>query len=171
MKGMKDRKRHEEWVSLRFVIPFMVFMFSCRKSSARVVEDAGLVEDVDDFAGEALELVVEVVGEVIDALVGAFDAAADFGEVLGLLEAELVELGAQLAQEFFEFLLERGAALEVVDDLEEDEEDGGERGGIDEPTGEVAGIGRGQFLGQDEVGREKEEVGEIHFECWICGGF
>ena len=87
--------------------------------------------------GRRWEFVVEVVGEMVDTLgVRALDAAADLGEVLGLLEAELVELGAQLAQEFFELLLERRAALEVVDDLEEDEEDGGERGGIDQPVGE-----------------------------------
>ncbi len=61
-------------------------------------QDAGLVEEVDDFAGEALEFVVEVVGEEVDALVGALDAGADFGEVGGLLVAELVELGADLAQ-------------------------------------------------------------------------
>ena len=69
-------------------------------------EDAGFVEEIDDFAGEALEFVVQVVGEVVDALVGAFDAEADFVEVFGLFVADLVELGAQLAQEFFEFLLE-----------------------------------------------------------------
>ena len=99
------------------------------------LDDAGFVEEIDDFAGEALEFVVEVVGEKIDTLVGAFDAGADFGEVLGLLVAQLVEFGAELAQQLFEFLLQRGAALEVVDDFEEDEEDGGEGSGIDEPGG------------------------------------
>jgi hypothetical protein len=105
------------------------------------------VEEVDDFAGEALEFVVEVVGEEIDALVGALDAAANLGEVLGLFLADLVEFGAELAQEFFEFLLEGRTSLEVVDDLEEDEEDGGERGGIDEPRGEMRRVGRRNFLG------------------------
>lgn len=135
------------------------------------MEDSGLVEDVDDFAGEALELVVEVVGEMVDALVGALDAAADLGEVLGVLEAELVELGADLAQEFFEFLLEGGAALEVVDDLEEDEEDGGERGGVDEPAGKMRWIGGGDFLRKDEGRSEKEEVGEIHFARLVFFAF
>jgi hypothetical protein len=115
------------------------------------------VEDVDDFAGEALEFVVEVVGKEVDALVGAFDAAADFDEVLGLFAADLVEFGAELAEEFFEFLFERGAAFEVVDDFEKDEEDGGEGGGIDEPGGKSLGIGRRDFLGEEEGEREKEK--------------
>jgi hypothetical protein len=38
--------------------------------------------------------------------VGAIDADADFGEMLGLLVAELIELGPELAQQFLEFLLE-----------------------------------------------------------------
>jgi hypothetical protein len=126
-----------------------------------VGKDAGFVEEVDDFAGEPLEFVIEVVGEVVDALVGAFDAVADFGKVLGLLLADLVEFGAELAQEFLEFLFERGAAFEVVDDFEEDEENGGERSGINQPGGEAKGIGRGEFLGENKVegGSEKEEVG------------
>jgi hypothetical protein len=96
-------------------------------------EDAGFVEEVDDFAGEALEFVVEVVGEQIDALVRALDAVANFGEVLGLFVADLVEFRSELAEQFFEFLFQRGAALEMVDHLEEDQEHGRERGGIDEP--------------------------------------
>ena len=108
------------------------------------------MEEIDDFAGEALEFVVEIVGEEIDALMGALDAAADFGEVLGLLVAQLVELGAELAQQFFEFLLERGPALEVVDDLEEDEKNGGKRGGVDQPGGKMLGVGGGEFLGEKE---------------------
>jgi hypothetical protein len=66
--------------------------------SSRRVENAGFVQDVHDFARQALELVVEVVREVIDPLVRALDPDTDLGEVLGLLVAELVELGAQLAQ-------------------------------------------------------------------------
>ena len=69
------------------------------------------MEDVDDLAGEALQLVVEVMGKVIDALVGALDPAAHLGEMLGLLVAELVELGPELAQQFFEFLLKDGRRL------------------------------------------------------------
>jgi len=45
----------------------------------------------------------------------------------------------------------------VIDDLEEDEEDGGERRCIDEPSGEVRGIGRGNFLGED--GHEQQGKG------------
>jgi hypothetical protein len=122
-----------------------------------VRQHAGLVEEIDDFAGEALEFVVEVVGEVVDALVGAFDAEADFVEVLGLLVADLVELGAELAQEFLEFLFERRAPLEVVDDLEENEKDPGECGRVDEPGREAHGVGRGQFLREDR--REHEGKG------------
>jgi len=117
------------------------------------LDDAGFVEEIDDFAGEALEFVVEVVGEKIDTLVGAFDAGADFGEVLGLLVAQLVEFGAELAQQLFEFLLQRGAALEVVDDFEKNEEDRPHGGGVDEPRGETGGVGRRDFLGE----REKTE--------------
>ena len=80
---------------------------------------------------------------------GAFDPVADGGEMLGLLVAKLVELGAELVEEFFQFFFERGAAFEVVDDFEEDEEDGCEGGGIDEPGGEAIGIGRGNFLGEE----------------------
>jgi hypothetical protein len=114
------------------------------------------VEEVDDFAGEALEFVVEIVGEEIDALMSALDAAADFGEVLALLVAELIELGAELAQQLFEFLLEGGAALEVVDDFEEDQEDRGERGGVDQPGGKMLRIGRGKFLGEREGTQNQE---------------
>ena len=84
--------------------------------------------------------------EVVDALVRALDSAADLGEVLGVLDADLVELAANLAQEFFQLLLKRGAALEVVEDLEEDEQDGGECRGVDEPGGKPRGVGRGDFL-------------------------
>jgi len=80
------------------------------------------VEEIDDFGGKSLELVVEVVGEEVDPLVGSLDPGADFGEVRSLLMAELVELGPNLAQELFEFLFERRTSLEVVDDFEEDEE-------------------------------------------------
>ena len=69
----------------------MSFLFSCLIWVHRG-STPGLVQDVDDLAGQALEFVVEVVGEMVDALVRAFDPAADFGEVLGLLAAELVEL-------------------------------------------------------------------------------
>lgn len=91
------------------------------------------MEEIDDFAGESLEFVVQVVGEEVDALVGAFNPTPDLGEVFRLLVADLVEFGAELAEEFFEFLFQGRAALEVVDDAEEDEEDGGHGGGIDEP--------------------------------------
>ena len=113
--------------------------------------DARFVQEIDDLAGQALQLVVEVVGEEVDALVGALDPAADLGEMGGLLVAQLVELGADLAQQFLEFLLERGLALEVVDDLEEDEEDRAEGGRIEEPVGEMRGVGRREFLGEDDV--------------------
>jgi hypothetical protein len=111
--------------------------------------DSGLVQQVDDFAGEPLELVVEVVGEEIDALVGALDAAPHFVEMGGLLMPVLVELLAHLAEELLELLIERGLALEVVDDLEEDEEDGAEGGGIDEPVGEMRGVGGGEVLREE----------------------
>ncbi len=141
-------------------------------------DDSGFVEEVDDFAGEALEFVVEVVGEEIDALVGAFDAGADFGEMFGLFVTELVEFSPKLAEELFEFLFERGAALEVVDDLEEDEEDGGERGGVDQPGGEADGVGLGgDFLGKKREKKEGEGVAEMcgHIELanrgygWVMG--
>jgi hypothetical protein len=138
--------------------------------SSRRGEDAGFVEDVDDFAGETLEFVVEVVGEEVDALVGALDAAADLGEVFGLLVAQLVEFRAELAEEFLEFLFERGAAFEVVDDLEEDEEDGGERGGVDEPGGEAHGIGRGDFLGEERHEHEGEGVTVEKNHGWVSLG-
>ena len=109
----------------------------------RAGRDAGLVEEIDDLARQALELVVEVVGEEVDALVRALDAAADLGKVRRLLVADLVELRADLAQEFLELLLERRLALEVVDDLEEDQQDRADRRGIDEPRGEMRGVGRG----------------------------
>ncbi len=129
------------------------------------------MEDVDDFAGKALEFVVEVVGEVVDALVGAFDAETDFGEVFGLLDAELVEFGTELAEELFEFLLERGATLEVIDDFEEDEEDGGERGGVDQPGGEGFRVGGGDFLGEEEAeGKGGEEEVSEHGANYV-GGF
>jgi hypothetical protein len=128
------------------------------------------VEEVDDLAGEALEFVVEVVGEVVDPLVRAFHTEPDFAEVLGLLVADLVELGAQLAQEFFQFLLERRAALEVVDDFEEDEQNGGERGGVDEPGGEADGIGRRHFLGEDGHEQEGEGVAVEVGHGLVSGG-
>ena len=115
------------------------------------------MEEVDNFSGEALEFVVEVVGEEIDPLVRALDAAADLGKVLRLLVAQLVEFRPELAEKFFEFLFERGPALEVVDDFEEDQKNGGERGGIDEPGGKMSRIGRGDFLGED--GHEQEGEG------------
>jgi hypothetical protein len=118
----------------------LLHVFLSKLVSSR--QDAGLVEDVDDFAGEALEFVVEVEREVVDALVRAFDAVADFGEVLGLFVAELVEFRAQLAQEFLEFLLERGPPFEMVENLEEDEKDAAERRSVDEPGRESRGIGR-----------------------------
>ena len=117
------------------------------------------MQDVDDLAGQALEFVVEIVREVIDALVRALDAAADFSEVLGVLEPYLVELAANLAQEFFQLLLERGPALEVVEDLEKNEQDGGERRGVDQPGGEPRGVGRGDFLREEIIGGEEEEAG------------
>jgi hypothetical protein len=109
------------------------------------------MQQIHNLSRQPLEFVVEIVGEEVDALVGAFDAGADFGEVLRLFVAELVELGAKLAEEFFEFLLERGAALEVVDDFEEDEEDGGQGGGIDQPGGEMLRVRRREFLGEKKV--------------------
>ena len=131
------------------------------------LDDAGFVEEVDDLAGEALELVVEVVGEEIDPLVRALDAAANFGEVFGLLVAQLVEFDPRLAQKFFELLFERGTALEMVDDLEEDEEGGRERRGVDEPRGEMHRVGRGQFLREDRGEEEGKEVAEVGEHLWI----
>jgi hypothetical protein len=104
------------------------------------------VQQIDNLAGEALEFVVEIVGEVIDALVRAIDTSADFGEVLGLFMARLVHLGPELAQQFLEFLLERRPPLEVVDDFEKDEKDRAERGGIDKPGGEMRRVRRRNFL-------------------------
>jgi hypothetical protein len=112
-------------------------------------DDAGFVEEIDDFGGEALELVIEVMGKEIDALVGAFDAAAHEREIFRLLMAQLVEFRAELLEEFLQLLLERGAALEVIDDFEEDEEDGAEGRRIHQPGGEMRRIGRGDFLGED----------------------
>jgi hypothetical protein len=39
----------------------------------------------------------------------------------------------------------------MVDDLEKDEENRGERGGIDQPGGEMRRIGRWDFLGKQKV--------------------
>ncbi len=116
-----------------------VFHFGFLLPSAGVGarRDAGFVEEIDDFPGQAPEFVVEVVGQKIDALVCALDAPAHLGEMRRLLVAELVELRTDLAQQFFEFLLERGLALEVVDDLEKDEKDRTEGRRIDEPGGKV----------------------------------
>jgi hypothetical protein len=140
-------------------IPFIPFIpLIPSKFSGSVGQDAGFVEEVDDFSGEALEFVVEVVGEMVDALVGAFDAGADFAEMLRLLVADLVEFRAELPEQFLEFLFERGAALEVVDDFEEDEEDGGERGGVDEPGGKMGRVGRRNFVGEDGHEQESERV-------------
>ena len=94
-----------------------------------------------------LEFVIEIACEKIDALMRALHTTPDLGEMLRLLLAQLVEFGAELAQQLVEFLFERRTPLEVVDDLEEDEEDGGERGGIDEPRGEMRRVGRRNFLG------------------------
>jgi hypothetical protein len=112
------------------------------------------VEQIDNLAGQALEFVIEVMGEKIDALVRALDPAADFGEMFGLFAADLVELGAELAQQFFQFLFERGTPLEMVDDLEEHEENCGQRRGVDKPRGKMLGIGRRDFL------RQKKEKGK-----------
>ena len=46
----------------------------------------------------------------------------------------------------------------MVDDLEEDEEDGGERGGVDEPGGKAHGVGCGEFLGEDRHEQKGEGV-------------
>ena len=48
----------------------------------------------------------------------------------------------------------------MVDDLEENEEDGGERGGVDQPGGEMRRIGRRHLLREEkrEIRSEKEEV-------------
>ena len=55
--------------------------------------------------------------------------------------------------------VEGGLALEVVDDLEEDEENGGEGGGVDEPGGEMGGVGRGdEFLGEERGEQEGKGV-------------
>ncbi len=102
--------------------------------------------------------------EVVDALVRALDAAADFGQVLGVLDADLVELAANLPQQFLEFLLERRLALEVVEDLEENEQDGAKRRGVDEPRGEPRRVGHRHFLREDEIGGEKEKGGD-HIGC------
>jgi hypothetical protein len=138
----------------------------------RAGRDAGLVEEIDDLARQALELVVEVVGEEVDALVRALDAAAHLGEMRGLLVPELVELRADLAQEFLKLLLERRLALEVVDDLEEDQQDRADGRGIDEPGGEMRGVGRREFLGEEseivmrEKSRQREGKGaEIDSAC------
>ena len=107
------------------------------------------MEEVDDFAGEALEFVVEVVGEEVDPLMRAFDAAANFGEVRGLFVAELVEFGAELLEEFFQLLFQGGLSLEMVDDFKEDEEDGADGGSIDEPGGDAGRRRRREVLGED----------------------
>jgi hypothetical protein len=125
------------------------------------------VEEIDDVAGQALEFVVEIVGEMIDALVGALDPAADFGEVFRLLVTQLVELGPELAQQFFEFLFQRRTPLEMVDDLEEHEENRGQRGGIDEPRGEALGIGRRDFLRQDRHEQQGEHVAAKVNHGWV----
>ncbi len=128
------------------------------------------MEEIDDLAGQALELVVEVVGEEIDTLMRALDPAAHFGEMLRLLVTHLVEFGAELAKQFFEFLFERGPAFEVVDDFKEDEKDGGERGGIDQPRGKMLGIGRGNFLREDRHEQQGEDVAERINHGWVWLG-
>jgi hypothetical protein len=112
------------------------------------------VEEIYDFSGEALEFVVEVVRQQIYPLVSTFDPAANLGEMLGLLVTELIELGAQLAQKFLEFLFQRGSTLEVVDHLEKDEENRRQRGRIDEPRGEMRGVRRRNFLRVDRNQKE-----------------
>ena len=73
-----------------------------------------------------------------------------------------------LAQEFFQLLLERRAALEMVEDLEEDEQDGGERRGVDEPGGEPRGVGRGDFLRENQgEGQKVKGKGKRHGEFYI----
>jgi len=116
------------------------------------------VEQVDDLAGEALQLVVQIVGEEIDALMGALHAGAHLGQMFRLLVAQLVQLGPQLAQQFLQLLFQRRTPLEMVDDLEEDQKNRREGGRIDEPRGEMLGIGRGDFLREEKIeGRCKEK--------------
>ncbi len=124
-------------------------------------QHAGLVQDVDDLPGQPLQLVVEVVREVVDPLVRAFDPPAHLGDMLGLLDAELVELGADLPHELFQLLFEGRPALEVIEELEEDEDHGGGGGGIDQPGGEARGVGRGHFLREQNGGGDHEAV-EVH---------
>ena len=64
------------------------------------------MEEIDDFAGQALEFVIEIVGEEIDALMRALHPAADLDQMLGLFVAHLIQFGAKLAQQFFELLFE-----------------------------------------------------------------
>ncbi len=78
------------------------------------------MQDVDDLPRQALELVVQVVREMVDALVRALHPEADLGQVLGVLDPDLVEFAANLAQKFFQLLLERRPPLEVVKHLEKD---------------------------------------------------
>jgi hypothetical protein len=126
------------------------------------------VQEVDDFGGEPLQFVVEVVSEEIDALVGTFNARADGGEVLALFVAQLVEFGAKLMEKFFQLLFQRGSSLEVIDDLEENEEDGREGRRIDEPGGEASGIGfRRNFLGEERHQSEGKGVAKIKPDGWL----
>ena len=106
--------------------------------------------------GQALQLVVQVVGQQVDALVRALDAPAHFAQVGRLLVAQLVQLRADLAQQLLQLLFQRRLALEVVDDLEEDEQDRPGRRRIDQPVGKMRRIRRRNLLPQPGVPGKNE---------------
>jgi hypothetical protein len=88
----------------------------------------------------------------------ALDPAPHLGEMLRLLVAQLVQLGPELAQQFFQLLFQRRPPLEMVDDLEKHEKDRGQRRGVDQPRGETLGVGRGDLLRQDRHQQQGESI-------------
>jgi hypothetical protein len=128
------------------------------------------MQQIDDLAGEPLEFVVEIVGEKIDPLVRALDPAAHFGEMFRLFVAQLVELGPELAQQFFEFLFQRRPPLEMVDDLEKHEQNRRQRRRVDQPRREMLGIGRGDFLRQDRHEQQGRRIAVKINHGWFRSG-
>ena len=100
---------------------------------------------------------------LIDALVRALDADPDLREVLALLEAELVELAADLPHELLQLLLQRRPPLEMVQHLEKNQQHRRQRRRVDQPRRQMRRIRCRQLLSQDVIGRKKEE-GRYH-EC------
>jgi hypothetical protein len=134
-------------------------------------DNARLMQQIDDLAGQPLKFVVQIVGEKIDPLMRALHAAANLGEIFRLLVAQLVKLGPELAQQFFELLFQRRTPLEMVDDLQEHQQNRGQRRGIDQPRRKTLRIGRRDFLRQDRHQQQGERVAVRvnHGEVWLGG--